>query len=86
MISSKQCEIARLMTQDTASDIQINAEHQTITDDKASQIAQDVDRLCQQHDMPFEKGIAVMRADFYNIAQQHHISPSTLFCIYMGKR
>lgn len=86
MISSKQCEIARLMTQDIASDIQINAERQTITDDKASQIAQEADCLCQQHNMPFEKGITVMRADFYNIAQQYHISPSTLFCIYMEKR
>lgn len=83
MSSPKQCEIARLMTQDTAPDIQINAEIQTIANDKAAQMAQEIDQLCRQHDLPFDTGFPVIKSDFDRIARRYHVSPSTLFCIYM---
>ena len=86
MLSAKQCELARVMTKDTISDIQMNAEYDTISDMDKRAAAELIDGLVKEHNMPFDKGIGVMQKDFSDVAAQFQISPATLFCIYMASK
>ncbi len=83
MVSEQQCKLARTLTNDTTTDSIINSEYQmmTNTDKKAAAIV--IDDLLRQHDMPLDKGLRIMFADFAKVAEQYHISPATLFCVYM---
>lgn len=83
MLSEKQCELARLLTQDTASDIQINSEYAVLLDETKTVAAQAIDELVKLHNMPFDKAVSVLAEDFKTISSQHGISPATLFCVYM---
>ena len=42
-----------------------------------------IDDLLRQHDMPLDKGVRIMFADFAKVAEQYHVSSATLFCVYM---
>lgn len=86
MLSAKQCELARVMTKDTVSDIQMNAEYQTVSDDDTSIAAEQIDMLLKEHNMPFYKGIGLLQADFAEVASKFQISPATLFCVYMASK
>lgn len=86
MLSAKQCELARVMTKDTVSDIQMNAEYQTVSDDDKSIAAEQIDMLLKEHNMPFDKGIGLLQADFAEVASKFQISPATLFCVYMASK
>lgn len=86
MLSAKQCELARVMTKDTISDTQMNAEYQTMSDTDKTIAANQIDSLLKEHNMPFDRGIGLLQDDFANVASRFHISPATLFCIYMSSK
>lgn len=86
MLSAKQCELARVMTKDTTSDIQMNAEYQTMSDADKTIAADQIDSLLKEHNMPFDKGIDLLQDDFAKVASQFQISPATLFCVYMASK
>ena len=95
MLSAKQCELARVMTKDTISDIQMNAEYQTMSDADKTIAADQIDVLLKAHNMPFDKGIDLLQDDFAKVASQDdfakvasqfQISPATLFCVYMASK
>ncbi len=86
MLSAKQCELARVMTKDTTSDIQMNAEYQTMSDADKTIAADQIDVLLKAHNMPFDKGIGLLQDDFAKVAKKFQISPATLFCIYMASK
>lgn len=86
MLSAKQCELARVMTRDTISDIQMNSEYQTMSDTDKTIAADQIDDLLKKHNMPFDKGIGLLQDDFSEVASKFQISPATLFCIYMASK
>ena len=86
MLSEKQCEVARVMTQDTASDTQINKEYSLMPASEKEVAAKEIGEIVEQYHMPFDKGIKLMKKDFLDIAAKFSISPSTLFCIYMDSK
>ena len=86
MLSSKQCEIARTMTQDNISDLQIIQEYEMFNDLLKPSAVNEIDNLLKQHDAPFDKAFKTMVKDFSIIANKYSISPSTLFCIYMDNK
>lgn len=86
MLSSRQCKLARLLTQDTTLDSQIIKEYISISADDKKSASKAIDNLLQLHDMSFDKGFGVMINDFKQIATDFNISPSTLFCIYMADK
>lgn len=86
MLNNKQCELARVMTQDTTDNFQINNEFNTLNSSTKTNITSAIDELLKLHDMPIDKGFEVMKKDFIQIANEFSISPATLFCIYMDNK
>lgn len=86
MLSSKQFELARLMTHDTSSDLKIANELSTISLVSKASASLAIDNLLKAHDLPFYQGFQLMTKDFADIARQFSISPATLFCIYMESK
>ena len=86
MLSSKQCELARTMTQDKTTDLQINQEFESMKPSDKILSAAVVEKLLQLHDMPFDKGFKFLVNDFTHIASEFYISPATLFCVYMENK
>lgn len=86
MLSSKQCELARLMTQDTITDSKINEEFKSLNLEVKLSAVVAIDKLLQLHDMPFDKGFRLLVDDFRHIANEFYISPATLFYIYMENK
>lgn len=83
MISNKQCELGRTMTNDNTSDMQINKEYLNMDETTKITAAQCVDAAMKLHDAPIDKNFAIMCDDFKIIAKTFEIHPATLFCIYM---
>lgn len=83
MLSSKQCEIARVMTSDKTNDEIINEEFLKMSEEDKLTAAIAVDKILKLHNMPFDKGYKIMTADFVHIATEFLISPATMFCVYM---
>ena len=86
MLNNVQCELARVMTQDTTDDSQINKEFNALNSVAKAHIASAIDNLLKLHDMPIDKGFEIMREDFIQIANEFSINPATLFCIYMENK
>lgn len=86
MFSQQQCEIARTLTKDNALDEQINSEYQTMTPADKVNSAMQIDKLCKDHNDSFDKALPVIAEDFKVIANTYHISPATLFCVYMESK
>lgn len=86
MLSSKQCEIARTMTQDTSSDTKINEEFKTMSPIDKLSASKSIDKLIQLHNMPIDKGFNILVDDFKRIANEFNITPATLFCVYMENK
>lgn len=86
MPSSRQCKLARLLTQDTTLDSQINKEYISISADDKKSVSKTIDDLLQLHDMSFDKGFGIMINDFKQIVTDFNISPATLFCVYMADK
>lgn len=83
MFSKKQCDLARLMTQDETDDERINKEFSAIDTINREAATKEIDNLLKLHNMPFDKGIWLLQEDFSKISTKFDISPATLFCIYM---
>lgn len=83
MLSSKQCEIARVMTSDKTNDVKINEEFLKMSEEDKLSAAIAVDKILKPHNMPFDKGYKIMTNDFIHIATEFLVSPATMFCIYM---
>ena len=86
MLSSKQCELARVITGDTTSDFEINKEFEKISLSSKILATLAIDNLLKLHDIPFDKGFNLFKNDFYQIANKFSIKPATLFCIYMNNK
>lgn len=86
MLNNTQCELARVMTQDTTDNFQINKEFNALNLSAKANIASAIDELLKLHDMPIDKGFEIMKKDFIQIANEFSISPATLFCIYMDNK
>lgn len=86
MFSQQQCEIARTLTKDDALNEQINSEYQTMTPTDKSNAAAQIDKLCKEHNDSFDKAFPVIANDFKEVANTYHISPATLFCVYMESK
>lgn len=84
MLNNTQCELARVMANDTASDERINLEYASLNPDTMELAAKDIDELVKLHNMPIDKCLKIMFNDFADIADKYSISPATLFCVYMG--
>ena len=83
MLSSKQCEIARVMTSDKTNDVKINEEFLKMSEEDKLTAAIAVDKILKLHNMPFDKGYKIMSNDFIHVAKEFFISPATMFCVYM---
>lgn len=83
MPSKTQCELARVMTNDTTADELINRECESLDQATKTQAAFDIDELIKRHNMPIDKALKIMFNDFANVAEKYAICPATLFCIYM---
>ncbi len=86
MPSKKQCELARVITKDSAIDAKINAEYSSMSEPDKSAAIKEINKLSEQYHIPFDKGIGIVQKDFASIASKYGISPSTLFCIYMDSK
>lgn len=84
MVSSKQCETARLMTNDTTSDVLINSEYASMSDAAKNEAAIKIDELAKTYTTPFDMSFPLMVKDFAQVASQYNISKATLFCVYMA--
>lgn len=80
MLSSKQCKIARTMTQDTISDTKINEEFKAMSPIDKLSASKSIDKLIQLHNMPIDKGFNILVDDFKRIANEFNITQATLFC------
>lgn len=83
MLNNTQCELARVMTNDTTSDAQIILEYTSLNPDTMGLAAKDIDKLVKLHNMPIDKCLKTMFNDFADVADKYSISPATLFCVYM---
>lgn len=83
MVSEQQCKLARTLTDDTVTDDIINSEYQAMTPADKNAASLVIDKLMKQHNLPFDKGMKIMIADFAKISKQYSIAPATLFCVYM---
>lgn len=83
MLNNTQCELARVMTNNTATDEQINLEYASMNHDTMELAAKDIDELVKLHNMTIDKCLKTMLSDFANVANKYSISPATLFCVYM---
>lgn len=83
MLSPKECELARIFTQDLTSDQQINDEFDSLTDEQKQSIFNIVESHLKEHNNSFGKAFAVMVLDFKEVAKNYSVSPSTLFCAYI---
>ena len=86
MLSFKQCELARIMTQTTISDVQINDEFKSTDLTTKICASKKLNELLQLHNESFDLGFSIMTEDFLAIAKEYNISPATLFCIYMESK
>lgn len=83
MLSSKQCEIARLLTKTNITNEQINTEYNSIKKTDSDLAVQEINGLLIKHNDSFDKGFDVMTDDFTIISSKYDISPATLFCLLM---
>lgn len=81
--SNRQCEIARVMTKSSASDIQISNELGTMTQQEWIEQCKILDKALIEHNMPFDKGWNIMCADFINIGAANSVDEATVFVAYM---
>lgn len=86
MVSNKQCEIARLMTHNDATDETINQEMICLSSEAKVCISAKIDDLVKQHNAPIDKALNVMFDDFLSVSNEFNISPPTVFCVYMESK
>ena len=79
MLNNTQCELARVMTNDIASDVQINLEYASLNPATMELAAKEIDGLVRLHSMPIDKCLKTMFNDFADIANKYFIRPATLF-------
>lgn len=86
MFSFKQCELARTMTKDTASDTQINKEYSLMNESTKISVINLIESMLPSHRVPFDKDFENFVKDFSRIATEFSVSPATVFCVYMENK
>mgnify|MGYP004695556501 CR=1 FL=1 len=84
MISNTQCEIARKMTNTNTTDVQIQCEYATLTEQQKNDISAKIDGLIRAHSGPIDTAYPEMVEDFRVISTAYGVSSATTFCIYMA--
>jgi len=79
----KQCEIAKVMTSSTISNVQLNTEYNSVSNDDKAKLSTTIDAILKEHSLPLDKGWKIMQNDFSDIASQYNVNSATAFCIYM---
>lgn len=86
MLVHEQCEIARVMTKDTVTDDQIRAEYDAFPVSSKPEVNNRIGALIKAHNGSFDVAYPIIAQDFLRIGQEYHVSPATLFCIYMERK
>ena len=82
--SSRQCEIARLITNSKASNDVITHELNSVTEKDWNEMCLVLDSILKKHDASFDKGKTMMIVDFVNVGAANGVNEATLFIAYMN--
>ena len=83
MFSSRECQMARLMTGSDATDDQISQEYAAMLGSNRRVAALRLDEAVRRCGLPFEQAWERALKDFRELAAQYRVSPATLFCLYL---
>lgn len=76
-------QIARLLTKSRVSDEQIEKELSSMTALEWDKVCNVLDNFLKAHDMPLDKGWALMINDIHNISDVYKVSEATLLSAYL---
>jgi len=82
MPNDNQCNIARKITQSSATDIKINMQYTGVNSSDRFMLSNSIENILKTLHMPVEEGWKTLRPEFENIALEYLINPATAFCIY----
>ena len=84
MLSSKQCELAKVFTGTNVQDEIIIVEYDKLDSQSKKAMCGEVHLLIKLHNAAFDKAFSMIKNDFMAIADKYMINPATLFCAYMS--